>query len=124
MLDSLDDLLTQPEYAKIRRCSERTVERERATGSGCRYVKIGRAVRYRRRDILEFIEKHVRQSTSESAQPVAAPDTTAHGSRPPERNRGSRQNGSNGTLITASHAECSRGVTAFRAATVPPGARR
>ena len=71
--DPLDDLLTQPEYADIRRCSERTVERERATGTGCSYVKIGRAIRYRRRDILKFIEKHVRQSTSETAQSAVVP---------------------------------------------------
>jgi|SRR4051794_29397638 hypothetical protein len=74
MLDPLDDLLTQREYSALRRCSERTVERERATGMGCRYVKIGRAVRYRRRDILDFIEKHVRRSTSEPAQGAAIPD--------------------------------------------------
>jgi hypothetical protein len=65
MFDPLDDLLTQREYAAIRRCSERTVERERGTGIGCRYVKIGHAIRYRRRDIIDFIEKHIRQSTSE-----------------------------------------------------------
>ena len=65
MDDLDDDLWTQRDYAKKRKCSERTVERERSSGTGCPYVKIGRAVRYRRRDILEFIEKHVRQSTSE-----------------------------------------------------------
>jgi predicted DNA-binding transcriptional regulator AlpA len=63
--DPLDDLLTQREYAILRRCSERTVERERVSGTGCRYIKIGRAVRYRLRDIREFIERHVCQSTSE-----------------------------------------------------------
>jgi hypothetical protein len=65
MLTDLLDFLTQREYALLRRCSERTVERERATGTGCPYVKIGRAVRYRRGDIIEFIERHVRGSTSE-----------------------------------------------------------
>jgi hypothetical protein len=67
-MGDLDELLTQGEYAKERKCSERTLERERATGTGCRFVKIGRAIRYRRRDILEFIEKHLRQSTSEAAK--------------------------------------------------------
>jgi hypothetical protein len=64
-MDSLEELLTQLEYAGLRRCSERTVERERTTGAGCKFIKIGRAVRYRRRDILEFIDRHARQSTSE-----------------------------------------------------------
>jgi hypothetical protein len=67
-MDGLDDLLKQRVYAKIRDCSERTVERERASGTGCRYVKIGRSIRYRRRDIIDFIERHARQSTSESTQ--------------------------------------------------------
>ena len=67
-MDDLDELLKQHDYAKIRKCSERTIERERASGAGCRFVKIGRAVRYRRSDILDFLERHTRQSTSEPAQ--------------------------------------------------------
>ena len=65
LIDPPDFLLTQGEYAKIRHCSERTIERERTAGTGCKFIKIGRAVRYRRRDILEFIDRHARQSTSE-----------------------------------------------------------
>jgi predicted DNA-binding transcriptional regulator AlpA len=64
-MDDLDGLLRQPEYAEIRRCSERTIERERASGSGCKFIKIGRAVRYRRSDIIEFINRHARESTSQ-----------------------------------------------------------
>jgi hypothetical protein len=60
-----DELLVQREYARMRRCSQRTVERERSSGTGCRYIKIGRAVRYRLGDIIEFIERHARLSTSE-----------------------------------------------------------
>lgn len=68
MLTDLSDLLlSQREYAKVRRCSERTIERERASGTGCRYIKIGRGVRYKRADVLDFIERHARQSTSEAA---------------------------------------------------------
>jgi len=44
LTDPPDFLLTQPEYANFRRCSERTIERERASGTGCRYIKIGRGV--------------------------------------------------------------------------------
>lgn len=61
----LDDLLTGREYAQARRCSERTVERERTKGTGCKFIKLGRSVRYRRRDILDFIERNARHSTSE-----------------------------------------------------------
>jgi hypothetical protein len=68
MDDPLEVLLTQREYAQIRRCSVRTIERERETGTGCRFIKIGRSVRYRRRDVFDHIECHARQSTSEGMQ--------------------------------------------------------
>jgi hypothetical protein len=41
------------------------IERERTKGNGCRYITLGRSVRYRLRDIFEFIEGRARQSTSE-----------------------------------------------------------
>ena len=66
-MEDPDKLLTTPEYARERKCSERTIERERTSGAGCKYVKLGRSVRYRRRDILDFIARHVRGSTSEPA---------------------------------------------------------
>jgi hypothetical protein len=66
-MNDLDELLTTADYAGERKCSERTIERERASGTGCKFVKIGRSVRYRRRDILDFIARHVRGSTSELA---------------------------------------------------------
>jgi hypothetical protein len=65
VIDPPDFLLTQDEYAALRRCSPRTIERERASGTGCQHVKIGRSVRYRRNDVLDFIERHVRCNTSE-----------------------------------------------------------
>ena len=66
-MENLDELLTTAEYARERKSSERTIERERTSGTGCKFVKIGRSVRYRRRDILDFIARHVRGSTSELA---------------------------------------------------------
>jgi predicted DNA-binding transcriptional regulator AlpA len=66
-MEDFDELLSTPEYARKRKCSERTIERERTSGTGCKFVKIGRSVRYRRRDILDFIARHVRGSTSELA---------------------------------------------------------
>jgi hypothetical protein len=67
-MEDLEALLPQRVYSEIRDCSERTIERERASGAGCPYIKIGRSVRYRRRDIVEFLERHLRRSTSESSQ--------------------------------------------------------
>jgi hypothetical protein len=54
------DLMTPQEYARYRRCSLRTLDRERAVGQGCPYVRIGNRILYRRGDIERFIEAHVR----------------------------------------------------------------
>ena len=64
-IPGLDQLLTEIEAAQLRRQSVRTLQAERLRGGGCRFVKIGRSVRYRLRDVLEFIERNVRSSTSD-----------------------------------------------------------
>jgi hypothetical protein len=64
-MQEMEILLTGLEYAQIRRCSVRTIERERSVGDGCQFIKIGRAVRYRRGDVVNFIERRSRMSTSE-----------------------------------------------------------
>jgi hypothetical protein len=55
------ELLTAAEYARLRRCSHRTEQRERAAGSGCPYVQLGGRIFYRRSDIERYIETHVRR---------------------------------------------------------------
>jgi hypothetical protein len=64
-IPQLDQLLTEIEAAQLRRQSVRTLQSERLRGDGCRFVKIGRSVRYRLRDVLQFIELNVRASTSD-----------------------------------------------------------
>jgi predicted DNA-binding transcriptional regulator AlpA len=64
----LDALLTGRQAAALLRLSQRTMERHRAAGTGPRYIALGRAVRYRRRDLRDWIERSVRQSTSEAAR--------------------------------------------------------
>ncbi|MBM3535851.1 MAG: hypothetical protein FJX60_22805 [Alphaproteobacteria bacterium] len=59
-------LFTKKEYAKLRRCSERVVEREQADGSGCKFVKLGRKVFFRLSDIRAHLASRLRQSTSEA----------------------------------------------------------
>ena len=61
----VDELLTSREAAALLRLSERTLERHRTAGTGPRFCALGRAVRYRRRDLLDWIERGTRQSTSE-----------------------------------------------------------
>lgn len=67
-MDDFDTLLTGREAASLLRLSERTLERHRTTGTGPRYVALGRAIRYRRRDLLDWIERATRQSTSEPSR--------------------------------------------------------
>jgi hypothetical protein len=63
-----DALLSTEEVASIRRQSPRTIEKERLTGGGCPFIKLGRSVRYRRQDVLEDIERRQRLSTSDSGE--------------------------------------------------------
>ena len=60
-------LLTQSDAAKLLRLSERTLERLRVTGGGPKFVKAGRAVRYRECDLEAWIDARVVNSTSEEA---------------------------------------------------------
>jgi excisionase family DNA binding protein len=58
-----DILLTAAETARILRCSLRTLDRERADGRGCPFVRIGGRIRYRRADVEAFVAAHVRGNT-------------------------------------------------------------
>jgi excisionase family DNA binding protein len=58
-------LLTQREAAMSLRLSERTLERLRVTGGGPRFLKAGKAVRYREADLQAWIEARLFNSTSE-----------------------------------------------------------
>jgi hypothetical protein len=63
-IQQLDKLLTEIEAALLRGQSVRTLQAERLHGGGCPFVKLGRSVRYRRSDVLQFIEARVRTSTT------------------------------------------------------------
>jgi hypothetical protein len=54
------DLLNPKEWAAYRRCSVRKLDRERADGRGCPYVRIDGRIFYRRQDVDRFIAEHVR----------------------------------------------------------------
>jgi hypothetical protein len=62
-IPSGDDLLTEAEAAQLRRQSIRTLQAERLRSEGCPYVKLGRSVRYRRTDVLGFIEANLQKMT-------------------------------------------------------------
>jgi hypothetical protein len=63
-----DELLTEAEAAQLRRQSMRTLQAERLRGDGCPFVKLGRSVRYRRSDLMRFIEANVKTSTTKAGR--------------------------------------------------------
>ena len=65
--DHLDRLLNEKEAAGFLGYSVRALQNWRLRGGGPRFVKVSsRSIRYRRRDLLAWIEEHLRSSTSES----------------------------------------------------------
>ena len=63
-------LLTQSEAARVLRLSERTLERMRVSGTGARFVRCGRSIRYRLSDIERWIAARVVGSTSEPIKEI------------------------------------------------------
>ena len=68
-IDPSETLLTAPEAARLLRCSVRTLDRERADGRGCPFVRINGRIRYRRVDIESFIVANLRSRRGE-AEPL------------------------------------------------------
>jgi predicted DNA-binding transcriptional regulator AlpA len=61
-----DDLLLHPrDAAKFLGVSTSWLAKRRLAGDGPRYVKIGRSVRYPMSALREYVEEHMRRSTSE-----------------------------------------------------------
>jgi len=61
-------LFNQITIAHVRDCSKATMERDRWAGGGIPFIKIGRAVKYRKADVLAWLEQNQTQnSTSEKA---------------------------------------------------------
>src|SRR5262245_5756314 len=63
-----DALLFGVEAAYLVGLSVRTLESLRLRGGGIPYVKLGRAVRYRRADVLQWAAGKVRNSTSDTGK--------------------------------------------------------
>jgi predicted DNA-binding transcriptional regulator AlpA len=61
-----DSALTENQAAEFLGMSVRTLQAWRVRGGGPPYVKIGRAVRYRRRTLVAFQEQHTVTSTTEA----------------------------------------------------------
>jgi predicted DNA-binding transcriptional regulator AlpA len=63
---TIDPLLHPKEVAKLLNVSVSWLAKSRLNGTGPRFVKIGRAVRYPEYAVREFIRAHMRSSTSEA----------------------------------------------------------
>ena len=68
-------LFDQTRLAKLFGCSERTLERQRLEGTGIPFVRVGRLVRYRLVDVLQYLERQRRTSTGD-IQPEGDAATT------------------------------------------------
>jgi hypothetical protein len=77
-----DDLLTPPEYARYRRCSVRTLDRERADGVGCPYIRLGSRILYRRADIDCYLHAHLRAGENRFGQPANDLEVAAREPKP------------------------------------------
>jgi predicted DNA-binding transcriptional regulator AlpA len=65
----MQSLLDQKRAAQFLGLSVRTLERHRVAGTGPRYSRLGRLIRYRPGDLTEWVEGNLRYSTSESVEP-------------------------------------------------------
>ena len=65
MLYDPDALLGESETAKMLSVSTRTLQAWRLKGGGPMFVRCGRAVRYRRRDLISWIDANAVSSTSQ-----------------------------------------------------------
>jgi predicted DNA-binding transcriptional regulator AlpA len=70
----MDSLLSQKQAAHALGLSVRTLERHRLAGTGPRYARLGRLIRYRECDLAEWVRDSLRRSTSQSS--AAAVDRT------------------------------------------------
>jgi predicted DNA-binding transcriptional regulator AlpA len=62
----MDSLLNQKQAARLLGLSVRTLERHRVAGTGPRWARLGRLVRYRQSDLTAWVESNLRASTSEN----------------------------------------------------------
>jgi predicted DNA-binding transcriptional regulator AlpA len=67
----VDRLLDQRPAAEILGISARTLERHRIAGTGPRFCRLGRLVRYRECDLDDWVSRSLRTSTSEIPESAA-----------------------------------------------------
>lgn len=58
--NQIEALIDEYEYSRIVGRSVASARRDRVTGTGCPYVKLGALVRYRLQDVREYIARNIR----------------------------------------------------------------
>lgn len=71
----MDSLINQKQAAHVLGVSVRTLERHRVAGTGPRWARLGKLVRYRQKDLAEWVEANLRNSTSEAANARASTES-------------------------------------------------
>ena len=61
-----EQLMTEKDVAGLICITQRASQNWRLRGGGPEYVKIGRSVRYQRRDVMKFIEDRKRKHTAQT----------------------------------------------------------
>jgi predicted DNA-binding transcriptional regulator AlpA len=59
-----DVLLDEVAYCDMTNTKQSTARKQRVTGSGPKFLKLGRSVRYRKGDVQDWLESRTVQSTS------------------------------------------------------------
>ena len=64
-MSDLDTLLSDYDLARLTGRARSCWQKDRLKGTGPRFVKLGRLIRYRRSDVDTWLEAQVRSSTSD-----------------------------------------------------------
>jgi hypothetical protein len=67
-----ESLYGQTFIADVIDCSEAKLERDRWAGTGIPFIKIGRKVKYRKRDVLNWLNQYQPQQLTSETKNVAA----------------------------------------------------
>jgi predicted DNA-binding transcriptional regulator AlpA len=71
----LEALLTEAQVSELTGRGVPTLQKDRVRGTGPRFVKIGRLVRYRPSDINAWLSEHIRRSTSDTGGEASGAET-------------------------------------------------
>lgn len=63
-----NDLLDQAQVAQMIFMSEAWLEKKRCAGGGIAFVKVGSNVRYRRKDVIDYINRRTFRNTCEATK--------------------------------------------------------